>query len=180
MRTVLLFILTAALSIFAETDAVRRGSNISSWNDTASIATLKEAGTVRYTTTCYDLSSVSAMRIVAMANDTDVAGFVNDSMNIQYGYQSGCRVLNASGAIDTAWAPRVIIDTMTVDSYGVASGKIDTSSVTGYATMCKYIAPQWNEFFRIWANGLTGTNLVSAVKLKFLVKNPEYSPVRNK
>lgn len=193
MKPVFLILCLVSL-LFAGFDSKRAGENISPWTDTASITNLHEAGTVRYTTTCWDVSGDEPLRLIVMVNDTDAAGFSNDSMKLQWGYQTGSRVLNASGTLDTIWYNRVTVDTVDAASYGAATvGTIsavgtptmvtakesDTSSVTGYAVQSRPVNQCFDEIVRCWANGLTGQNK-TAIKLKFLLKSRIYAPVRGK
>lgn len=195
MKNTVFFLLILAIAGYAQFDGKTRGTNITQWTDTVLITGLKEAGTVRYSTVLYDISADQPMRIIAMVNDTDAAGLTADSVNVQWGYQTGCRVLNASGLVDTAWYNRVTVDTLVTASFGTMAvstispngaptmatlKNTDTLSVTGWAVQPRPISPLWDEFMRIWANGLAGTNLSSGLKLKFLVKQQVAQPVRAK
>ena len=121
------------------------------------------------------------LRVTAMVNDTNSAGFASDSVVAQYGYQTGTPVFNSSGLIDTSWDVRITIDTLDIDSFGVvpvgtvaATGVVtrlwnsasDTLSVSGYAVQNRRFKPEYDVLIRYWIQGLTG-NSNTPLSLRF-------------
>jgi len=186
MRAILfLFILTLAVQ-----GAIQ---NQSGYLDTAKANVRSDS---LYYSRGFDLSGLEDIRAILLVNDTSAAGFANDSVNIQWGYQTFSLVMNSSGKADTAYDQRIVLDTVVTASFGTvattigSSGSdgsitrstklIDTSYVTGYATQSKWFLPEWDVGIRFWFKGLTGNKTASYVKCILTVQRRQYINVRYK
>ncbi len=139
-------------------------ANFSGWGDTLAIRDTLADGTVLYSAATR-LSEYEDIRLITLVNDTAIANLGADSINFYYGYQTGCPVLDSAGALDTIWDDRITIDTMSVDSFGVANvgkcesdgsmtrnwGGVDSTSVTDYAVQSRWFLPEWDVYIRYWA-----------------------------
>lgn len=133
-----------------------------------------------------NLTDYEDMQIVMKVDDTTGTGFAGDSVAFHWGYQSGCVILNSSGAKDTVWQTMdmVVLDTCFVDSFGLmVKGKqaydgtitktlkgVDTTSITGWAVQKRWVVPMWDVLIRPWAQGLGGKNIktnAKCLKLQF-------------
>jgi hypothetical protein len=119
------------------------------------------------------LASYTYTRIDVYMNDTSVAGFVHDTLKFIWGVQYGHRVFNSSGNIDTAPVPgRLILDTFDMTettnfvdttyvlgadgTFTEIKGMIDTASVSGYAFQSVQAAVNWDQYVRVFLQGLSG------------------------
>lgn len=130
---------------------------------------------------------------IVKCDDTTTAGRGADSIQFFYGYQTGYFAHDSAGAYDTAWTDYVIIDTVDVDSFGVArynsmtkngvvtmaGGSVDTSSITGYASQVRAFTPLWGMYIRFFFKGMAGNNDNAYHDLKLDVRRRKYDPVRS-
>jgi len=155
----------------------------------------------------FPLSEHEDMRIILKVDDTDLNGFANDSLQIEWGYQTFSLCLDTNTIlstgrktqIDTCFDVRIALDTLRNDSLGridnppsIGSsnadgtftrplGLIDTLGVDGYATQTRWFTPEWDEFIRFWVQGLTGNSqTLGSVKTVFDYKRRLYVNVRQK
>jgi len=175
-----------------------RESLVQNWNgylDTAYIDGILVDRTKKYTK-WFKLSDYRALRLLTKCNDTAETGFANDSVNFEYGFQTGNVTLNSSGLVDTCIDVPIAIDTMVADSFGVTNNgvynvsdgsitrignSIDTSSVSGFAVKSNIISFQWDCLVRFWVNSLGDPSKDdSGILLEFEVKREIYDPVRMK
>ena len=165
MKKFLLF----ALMLLGGTCAGNRSAIVENWNgwlDTAMVADTIDSAEVKYTK-AFSLTDGENLRVLFKVSDTTDAGFADDSVNLIFGYQTGSITLNSSGDRDTLWDDQMIIDTMLTDSFGVSTngvvgadgsltrywGGVDTSDVSGYACMTRWMVPEWNELIRYVITG---------------------------
>jgi hypothetical protein len=141
--------------------------NTTGWNDTARITAICTTGVVAYTRV-YPLSDFEDMRIVVKVNDSTAAGFASDSVSFSFGYQTGIEVLNSLGKRDTCWDDLITVDTVNKSDFGTRGsgvsasdgsvtrtwGGADTLLVTGFATMSRWVIPEWDGLVRLWVRGL--------------------------
>ena len=141
-----------------------------------------------------ELSDGEDIRLVFLVDDTSEAGFGSDSVNLEWGFQTGTVVYNANGLLDTAWDARIIVDTMVTGSYALAltDGKVDssgalartwakeadTANVTGFAVQSRWIVPEWDVLYRPFAKGITGNKLASALKATMTLARRRYVSTR--
>lgn len=152
--------------------------NTTGLNTASAISTICTTNVVAYSNV-YDLSDYEDLRLIVKVNDTSSAAYSSDSVAFQFGYQTGVDILNASGTRDTCWDVRVIIDTMLASEFGTvgeakagADGSItrayagaDTLNVTGFATLSRWLVPEWDGLIRFYVKGLAANNKGSALKL---------------
>lgn len=178
MRRSFLFVILAAALVSAAPTLNWTGYGTDTYTD---ITDSLGASQVKYSDV-YQLSSFEDSRIVLCVDDTSSAGFASDSIVIEWGYQTGSVVLNSSDALDTLWDDRIVMDTISTDSAGIARTGIasadgsltryweqhsDTSSVSGYMCQSRWFVPEWDILVRFWVNGLTGNELGSTQKIRF-------------
>jgi hypothetical protein len=107
------------------------------------------------------------MRLAAMVNDTNSAGYASDSVAVQWGYRPFSRCYNTSNALDTCYGPAVIVDTLLTADFGVNT---DTTHCTGFAVQSVNIgSPSWDAFYQVWVKGLTGNRTVTPLRLRFTI-----------
>jgi hypothetical protein len=159
-----LILVLAAISFLYSQNTIT--TNHKGFLDTAKISTILGTTTTFYTK-ALPLTDGEDLRTLLKVYDPE-AGFAADSINLHWGYQTGCATLSYSGTIDTSWHFQVILDTMTSDSLGkkaaakvdstgaLIRGKkmIDTSSVSGFAVQESWFVPEWNELIRYWVKGI--------------------------
>ena len=163
-------------------------AQISNWNGYLDTAMIKDSiGTddIVYTKS-FSLSKGRYNRLTILATDTTEAGFADDSLEFDYGYQSGRLVLDSgiveNGSritnIDTAWDVRVKLGdfsnadlgTMTeasIDSTGaltIGTSNIDTLNVDGLAYMTVQYSQLWDVLVRYWLQG-NAANSTEPVKI---------------
>jgi hypothetical protein len=190
-KLIALFVILAAGMVSAQTE------NYGAWKDTTGIVGLV-SDSLKYGSVM-KLSPYDQTAFIVAANDTDAAGFANDSINFSWGYRLGWTTMNANGKLDTVWKYRVIVDTFDITTAGnrivfgttstttdMTTGKevylpkkIDTLNVTGMAVQATPITPIWAPLIQPWAKGLTGNNLGSPVKIFVTIQHRLYQPVRN-
>lgn len=158
--------------------------NWNGWRDTSAVIDTLEADTIKYSK-AFSLTDGEDVRVVLLHDDTSSAGFSSDSMKVQWGYQTGCPVLDSGGSIDTIWDDFIVIDTLDDDSLGKArsvygsvtySGTLtrewkkrsDTLSVSGYAIQNRWFVPEWNVLIRYFVKGLTGNNAGCSNEFRFM------------
>jgi len=192
MKKCIAFVLLAAVSLMA---AQVMPSNYTGWSDTCSFQSFKK-DSLAYGP-AFPSSAAENKVLMFMANDSTNAGFSGDSVKVAVGYQRGYIVMNSSGKIDTSWRGIVIADTFdcltaanfliptaftTQDSStfyeNMATGKIDTSYVTGFAVLSVPIIPIWSPIIRPVVKGLTGNKVGQYLKFWFLLQQRAYSTVR--
>ena len=128
-------------------------------------------------------------------NDTTSTGYANDSINFEHGFQTGTMTENSLGNKDTIWSSedKFVVDTMTVDSFGVgSSGSItsddtftrywnkasDTAQVTGFAIQRRQISPEWDVLIRFYVNPLAGNLTGAPLNLIFQLDQRKHQPVK--
>ena len=137
--------------------------------------TILDSGTYYTGSTAYNLSYGEDVRFVCKADDTTTARLGADSINFEWGYQTGTLVKDTGATIssrndyDTLWGDYFVIDTMCVDSFGVkrravhsSDGSLthtwlksaDTLDVDGFACQKRWVIPEWDEIIRAWVRGL--------------------------
>lgn len=143
------------------------------WNglgDTSSIDSLM-ADSLKYSRV-FELSKHEDIAVIVKCDDTTSALFASDSIQVEYGYEVGYIVYNSSGAKDTAWSPKIVLDTIKNDSLGKMRGgfvlpdgtdttylgSLDTSNVSGFANQISWFVPRWGILIRYFAQGLAGNN----------------------
>jgi hypothetical protein len=164
---------------FLSVSATAQMQNWRGYLDTTTVF-IKDSVTMKYSKV-YTLTENENMSLVIMANDTVAAGLSSDSTKLIYGVQLGNPVINASGNLDTAWGVKDTLDIISNVGYGTSEGggritsadaisetwgKADTSMVTGFATQIRAVKPYWACYMRVWINGLTGTRLATANKVR--------------
>lgn len=173
-----LVMLLAALA-FCET-----AKNWNGMRDTCTMPACSSTALV-YSTNVFSMTDFDMYRLTLLVDDTTSAGFASDSVNLRWGYQGFHLCLNGSGEIDTCYSPRVIVDTinadstgfgllaiMTLDGDGIANTpgqQADTSSCSGFAVQSRTFSPEWDVYFRIWAQGITGNITEAPLKMRFAV-----------
>jgi len=167
--------------------------NTNGWQDTVSIVDTLETDTIKYSAALV-LTDGEDCRVLMKANAT-TAGFNIDSLEFQWGYQTGLRTIDSSDSPDTIWDAHVILDTMLTDSigktypYGITattgattmywSARNDTSSVAGFACQSRWFVPEWGELIRFWAKGMTEAGAANKTVI-FEMHRRIYSQVRTK
>lgn len=182
-------------------------TNYNGTTETVSISDTIDSATIYYS----DAVSFSGdngnedIDVVVKVDDTVSSGFANDSVNFYYGIQIGHLVADGdSGALDTAWKSKSIVDTFRTEDYGTETvgtmtsagvfshslGDVDTSSVRQYAIQTHTIrnrilgiSPGFGYVIRFWVYGL-GTVSSSAqstrpIELIFDVKKSHYIVIKN-
>lgn len=155
--------------------------NWSGYGDSAIISSFK-ADSLKYSKQ-FKLSEYENLRATVFANDSDEAGFVNDSTRFVWGIQTGHWAFNTtkSSLPIMVWAPRMVVDTFdmlttanTVEQFLIMLNDytftaplkyIDTTTFTGYAIQDRAIIPEWDAYFRFWFKGLAGNNGTSFLDL---------------
>lgn len=180
MKRSFLFVLLAAFCVSAAGYNWTGYGSDTYYDITDSLGT----GQVKYSDV-FQLSSYEDSRIVLCVDDTSSAGFASDSVVIEWGYQTGSIVLNSSDDLDTLWDDRIVMDTISTDSAGVArTGTLaadgtltryweqhsDTSSVSGYMCQSRWFVPEWDVLIRFWVNGLTGNELGTTQEIRFQLR----------
>ena len=185
MKRIGLLLILASL-LFAE-----KAKNWNGYADQTTFASFAGTATV-YSDSIYDLTGYDAIRIIIQVNDTARAGFSTDSIKLRWGYQTFTLCKDANGSADTCYSPRIVVDTMSVDSFGKASiystdangiaaspsRQIDTISCTGYAIQTRTFAPEWNVYLRVWVQGLAGNITVTPLKLRATITRRLYRGTR--
>lgn len=180
MKKMVFWLLLACLSTFAL-------ENWTGWKDTLAVRDTLDSATAYYTNPTL-LSQYENIRLIVLCDDTAEAGFSGDSVNFRYGYQTGAKVLDTNSQtlytiVDTAWDDRIVLDTFTVDSFGVAHvgtygsdgtltrtwKNVDTTYVSGYAYQSRNFSPEWDLFIRFWVESLGGANADGKALRLFLV-----------
>jgi hypothetical protein len=168
MKKALLVLLFFVLNV----SAGWRDSVVLNWNgwlDTASITDTLIDGTKSYTRV-FPLADGSDVRVICLVDDTAEAGFADDSVNFEWGYQSGSLCLDSGETIDTCWDIPCVIDTCDAGNYSTltvstmsVTGEIsrtlqtvDTLLIDGYAMQSRApdIMNEWDMLIRFWVNSL--------------------------
>jgi len=189
-----LFVLVLVLFALSYGRTEPKVQNWNGWLDTVGVTDVLDSATVYYTK-AFRLSDGEDVRILCKVNDTAEDGFADDSVNFEWGYQTGSLCLNSSGVLDTAWDDLMTVDTMTADSFGVAKKGVvdptgaltryykqaDTTNVTGYAVQSRWLVPEWDVIFRFYVVSLGGLQKGdAALDLEFQVLRRIYSQTRNR
>lgn len=189
-----ILLVTAILAITASAGMNESGGNWNGYLDTIQMPRCSST-VLTYARTPFNLTDYDMVRIVCQAKDTVTAGFANDSLSFTWGYQTFSLCLDTAGVADTCFNPRVVVDTMTVDSFGVdrvytlnssaiansPSRRVDTTSCRGWATQSRTFAPEWDVYCRLWVQGLAKNRKGSgAIKTQFTVVRRLYSGSRGK
>lgn len=162
--------------------------------DTSAINSTLDSATLYYSKT-FKLSDGEDFRVVLLVDDTAESGFANDSVNFKFFYQTGSVVLNGSWVVDTAWDDLIFIDSMQAGSYGSATtgyidstgaltrslGSIDTTNITGFAYMTRWLLPEWDQLIRFGFESLGGLQKDGApLEMYVVVKRRIFVQTRNK
>lgn len=171
--------------------ATTHTTNWNGWGDTSTVW-VDSVGTTVYTGS-YSLTDGEDCRVLLLVDDTSSAGFADDSIQVQWGYQTWSWCLNSSGVVDTCFDVPVVLDTAKNDSLGkmetgsVAAngdltrtlGQLDTTYCAGFAVQSRWFVPEWDTRVRFWATGLTGNNASGAgVKARFQFTRRQYTQTR--
>ncbi len=169
------FVLLCAFSVFAQSNLNWRGID-------TSIVYNFGADSLKFSKT-FNISNAENKTLYIMCNDTSNAGFANDTISFEWGYQIGS--LRRVGSLwDTVWSINVVVDTCDLDSvYNPSTyaadrwltgtdgtitavyGIVDTSSLTGYVYQWHDITPPWGHYLRMYFKGLSSNVLGSCIKL---------------
>jgi len=183
--------LAVVLMCVAMVSAYNSPYNWKGYSDTSNIGGMKATATGY--SSAFILTDGEDLRILMKADDTTAAGYKNDSVQFEWGYQLGTITKGTSGVRDTLWSAEdmIVVDTMDADSFGVGqrgttatNGTItrvweraaDTSDVAGWAIQSRRIVPEWAEIFRFWATGLAGNLTADSVKVNVEVHQRKYVP----
>lgn len=159
----ILIVLLLSFVLFAQRNSIEF--------DTTNLPAFKGTGTVY--SKWIPLASWERTRIDIMAADTSKAGFALDTLKFYWGVQCGHVTYNKLGNRDTVEVTgRLICDTFNMTSatsmhdttyvldglgsFTEVKGCIDTLKVTGYAVQSVEIPMPWDQYFRIFATGLSG------------------------
>lgn len=185
-------ILAAFLAITANAAQIESGGNWNGYLDTIQMPRCSSTVLI-YGSTVFNLTDYDMIRLVCQSKDTVTAGFATDSLSFAWGYQTFSLCLDTAGVVDTCYNPPVVVDTMTVDSFGKAviyplnssaiatspSRRVDTTSCRGWATQSRTFAPEWDVYCRLWVQGLAKNRKGSgAIKTQFTVIRRLYSGSR--
>lgn len=187
LRKILALLLTLAALSFSGVSA----ENWNGWGDTIKVpacsSTVLVYGRTPFTVTDYDM-----IRVVAHVDDTTSAGFADDSVNVIWGYQTFSLCLNSSGTYDTCYSPRVVVDTISSDTFGVMqlmtldgngiaktpSRQVDTLACSGWAVQSRTFSPEWDVYARLWVQGVAGNITAAPLKMQFTVVRRLYRGAR--
>jgi len=160
--------------------------NYSGLTDTSGITDFR-ADSLKFSKV-FPLAAFENSRIILKMDDTSAAGFADDSIRVNWGYQTLCPCFDtntveqpAQGERDTCFDVRIALDSMSdahlglfttgsVDSTGVIFRSlkvIDTTNVTGYAVQTRWFVPEFDCFIRFWVEGGTGNEIGSFQKVSF-------------
>lgn len=132
----------------------------------------------------YALSQYENLRVDVYADDTTNTGFNGDSIKFWWWIETGHLTVNSSDVYDTAWSTiwPLSVDTfdiltsanMTVTpsrvladgTYDYPLKYIDTTNVSGFAYQSRVVVPEWDVYFRIGFEGLTGNLTGEYIKLQ--------------
>jgi hypothetical protein len=163
-----LFVIMLAVASFGQ-----GVDNWNGWGDTAQVKNLYKDTTIY--TKWFPLSAMENMRLSAYFRDTSTAGLGSDSVNVEWGIQTGhpSWVTTTTRATKYALSPVLIVDTcnmliatnfikdtlhLDADYAFLNPHKlIDSVSVPGWAYQTRQFAPEWDVYFRFYAHALTGT-----------------------
>jgi len=186
MKRFILIIMALSISLFAE--------KAKNWNGYGDIETMPAcSAAILVYSSGYTLTDFDAIRVLIQVDDTTAAGFVNDTVKLHWGYQTFTLCKNSAGVADTSFDPRIIVDTVDVDSFGFMSvystdangiaaspsHQVDTLGCSGYAVQSRTFAPEWNTHIRIWVQGLTGNQDNRKLALKMTLIRRLFRGVRS-
>ena len=161
--------------------------------DTCNIKGVK--GTALVYSRGFKLGAWTYQRFDILANDTTAAGFASDSVKFVWGIQTYHPILGHTNLSKKyAYGPRVVCDTFDLLSLtlpGVIQiaedgtftpphGAVDTTSLTTYAIQSRNIAPEWDVYYRIWVQGVTGNKNGDSVAVVFQGVRGNYYPTRSR
>lgn len=141
----------------------------------------------------FKLGAWTYQRFDILANDTTAAGFASDSVKFVWGIQTYHAALGHTNLSKKyAYGPRVVCDTFDLLSLSLPvaiqiaedgtfyppHGTVDTTSLTTYAIQSRNIAPEWDVYYRIWVQGLTGNLAGDSVAVVFQGTRGNYYPTR--
>jgi len=174
----ILFVLLLAVASFAQ-----NYDNWNGWGDTARVNNLYKDTTIY--TKWMPLSAMENLRIAAYFRDTSTAGFGSDSVNVEWGIQTGHPAWTTTTTRSIKWcvAPVLIVDTcnmLTAANFVVSPmsldasylfvnphKSIDSSSISGWAYQTRNFPPEWDVYFRFYAHALTGTKNTKRLSVVF-------------
>ena len=186
MKRAALLILLIAMALFAE-----RARNWNGYGDIVNVPACSSTVLV-VSDSIFALTDYDAVRIIAQVDDTTSDGFASDSVNIRWGYQTFSLCKNSAGAVDTCYDPRIVVDTISTDSFGVmsvystdadgiaasVSRQVDTLHCAGYAIQSRTFSPEWNTYIKVWVEGLTGNLTAAPLKIRFTIVRRIYRGTR--
>jgi hypothetical protein len=140
------------------------------------------------------MADYNAHRIIMQVRDTVADGFASDSVNFHWGYQTFSLCYDSAGVVDTCMRPRVIVDTMNVDTFGLMGPtdidgnslenavrrQVDTSFCDGFATQSRAVFPEWDCYYRVWVQGLTGMRIGSSPRIRVTIMRRISDPVKQR
>lgn len=194
MKKLLLILVLFSLTYAGWRDSVVLNRN--GWSDTASISGILVDGTKKYTS-IFNLGDGMDLLVICKVNDTAEAGFADDSVNFEWGIQTGCQCLDTGGTLDTCWDEHIVCDTMDAGAYGTANNQLmgtnrsltrtlgghDTTSLDGYVYQVRN--PEfddiWNCLVRGWVNSIGDPSKDGAgLDLQFQFIQKQYNFFRRK
>jgi hypothetical protein len=163
--------------------------------DTSTITSFK-ADSIKYGKVA--LMERENQMFVYATNDTNAAGFANDSCAFKCGYRRGAVILNSSGKLDTTWRSIVWLDSLKLTgattkiitatssasfdsatcSENYVPGMIDTLWVSGYAVLTCPFAPIWSPLIQPVIKGLSDNRVGGWVKVFVTYLRRQYQNVR--
>lgn len=172
-----LVVIVAAFGLLAQWNA--GGENVSGYLDTSAVDGFR-ADSLKWSKP-FSLSAYENLRVRVKMNDTSAAGFKNDSIKAQWGFQTFGKCLNSSLAADTCADGAVVVDTVTKANLGTMtygtmdtagtiyrrSGLTDTIMCAGWAVQSRNVSPEFDTYIRFFTKGLTGNKVGSFVKVQF-------------
>lgn len=151
--------------------------------------------TIKFTK-AFPLSELEDIRVILKAQDTVTEGFLDDSIGIQWGYQTFTYCLNSSGDKDSCFDQLIVLDTLdslAQVSFGAAMGSsgsdgtitrstriADTLGCAGFATQSKWFLPEWDTMIRFWVKGIGKHRRAAGTPCYIDVQRRQYINVRNK
>jgi hypothetical protein len=171
--------------------------NYNGYGDTAKVVGLTSTGTVY--SKLFKLSQYLASRFDVFARDTNsAAGITNDSLQFLWGVQMVHPMFTSTGTTQTyKYGNLLTIDTLdmwasagaflknnlpAMDTLGFFPNelhKVDTVSMSGWASQSRLVAPPWDVYFRFFATGLARNKKGGYVSLIFQQSTPKYLKVGN-
>ena len=174
--------------------------NTTPYTDTCWITDTLDSATVYYGKTFNVADAQPLKYMVCKVNDTAEAGYANDSVQFEWGYERGFLSLDSAADEDTVWERvHIFVDSMCVGNFGAAiisgtvthdiltpdftyAGEADTSNVTGFAVQVRPLGNyHYSHFIRPWVKSLGKANKdAAALYLQFHLIQKKYSYTRGR